>query len=35
MLDKHVRDNPERWHYRAGVLFYQMLLHTCPSIKGR
>jgi hypothetical protein len=34
-LDKHVRDHPERWHDGAGVLFYQMLLHTCPRIRDR
>jgi hypothetical protein len=35
MLDKHVRDHPEHWHDGAGVLFYQVLLHTCPGIRDR
>jgi hypothetical protein len=35
MLDKHIRDHPEQWHYPSGVLFYQVLLQTCPQIKDQ
>jgi hypothetical protein len=35
MLDKHISGHPERWHDPAGVLFYRVLLQTCPQVKRR